>query len=219
MLLLFDYWSFCCCSKFLYSRFSPARVIYVSKWKMFWNLSPPLTYCKQRLSIIISGICNYYQKWPFGVTAILRTCFGPWLFQSNQRSMAFKCVFICVNLWSVICSLQPLSKDFDSVKWWVLKAILFFHLELFTLCECEHYSKLVDDQSVIAHQRTADLFFHVILPNLHYFFFICLIRLCFLVFDVDRGCKFACKQNLHSIFLPVQHLKINSSSLVSYSAF
>lgn len=68
----------------------------------------------------------------------------------------------------------------------------------------------VDDQSLIIHQRTSDLFSHVILPNLHYSFFICLIRLCCLVFDVDSACKFACEQHLHSIFLPVEHLKINS---------
>lgn len=47
----------------------------------------------------------------------VQSCFGPLLFQSHQRGSVFKCVFICVNLWSVISSL-PFQMTVDFMTQW-----------------------------------------------------------------------------------------------------
>lgn len=124
------------------------------------------------------------------------------------------CFHLCKPLICYLFITATLQSRVDFTTQWNSRSwkssFFFFNLELFTLCECEHDSKLVDDQSLITHQRTSDLLFHVILPNRHYSFFICLIRLCCLLFDVDS----ACKQPLCSLFLPVRHLKMNSCCVI-----
>lgn len=91
----------------------------------------------------------------------IKSCFGPLLFQFHQRSLVFKCVFICVNLWSVISSLPPLSKLLWTLWPSEMEAskVFFSHVELFTLRECEHDSEPVDHQALMAHQTNSDLFF------------------------------------------------------------
>lgn len=63
----------------------------------------------------------------------IKSCFGPLLFQSYQRSIVFKCVFICVNLSSVISSLPPLSKLLQTLWLSEMEASkVFFFLSCWT---------------------------------------------------------------------------------------